>query len=215
MSSNKINCKKVFQKAFENRYTWPDNFTGYQGRCVFEENNEIYNGDFILGKNFQPQISNLDQNEVIKKISSQLFEVSIHRVKKTFDEIHSQNNFHFLRQSEKGIEMQVSGKNDGDRYRVKDKKINMVYRKIHGVIIEIFVEDFFDTGNGVLSQIYSSQQLDQKSLIPKTQKYNYQDKFIKIENTKLWALESRIIKFQKMDGDEIINKYLFKDIKIA
>ena len=71
-------------------------------------------------------------------------------------------------QSEKGIEMEVSGKNNGDKYRVKEGTINMVFRKIHGIIIEIFVEDFFDTGNGVLSRKYYSQQLDVVSLKPKT-----------------------------------------------
>ena len=39
--------------------------------------------------------------------------------------------------------MIVSGKSEGDKYRVKNNCINMVYRKIHGVIVEIFVEEFF------------------------------------------------------------------------
>ena len=48
--------------------------------------------------------------------------------------------------------MIVSGKNQGDKYRVKNDFINMVYRKIHGNIIEILVEEFFDTGIGSLSK---------------------------------------------------------------
>ena len=32
--------------------------------------------------------------------------------------------------------------NQGDKYRGKNNRINMVYRKIHGTIIEIFVEEF-------------------------------------------------------------------------
>jgi len=36
----------------------------------------------------------------------------------------------------------------------------MVYRKIHGIIIEIFVEEFLDTGIGFLSKKYSSQQIN-------------------------------------------------------
>jgi len=71
--------------------------------------------------------------------------VCIHRVKREFKSIHSENNFNLLKSSESGIEMYVSGKNDGDKYRVKNDCINMVYRKIHGTIIEIFVEEFFDT----------------------------------------------------------------------
>ena len=212
MVLSKSDCKRVFQKAFENRYTWPENFNGYKGTCFFKENNSSYIGEFTIDRNFQVNVKNIDEKEVVKKISSQLFEVVIHRVNRSFNETHSKNEFHFLKQSEKGIEMQVSGKNDGDKYRVKEESINMVFRKIHGVIIEIFVEDFIDTGKGILSQKYSSQQLDVNSLTPKTDKYNYLDNFIKIQNTNLWVLESRIINFTYKDK-EFFHQYIFKDIK--
>ena len=212
MVFSKFDCKKVFQKAYENRYTWPENFNGYKGTCIFEENKEKYNGAFMIGKNFQPQIQNIDETEVVKRISSQLFEVVIHRVKKSFEESHSQNEFNYLSQSERGTEMQVSGKNNGDKYRVKEGTINMVFRKIHGIIVEIFVEDFFNTGNGVLSCKYSSQQLDVISLKPKTQKYKYLDNFIKIKNTDLWVLESRTINY-KIKEEELTNQYIFKNME--
>ena len=212
MFSSNIDCKKVFQKAYENRYTWPEKFNGYSGNCFFKENKSFYDGNFTIGKNFQPHVKDIQEKEVVKKISSQLFEVVIHRVKKSFDEIHSKNEFHLLEQSEKGIEMEVSGKNNGDKYRVKDGNINMVFRKIHGTIIEIFVEDFFDTGNGVLSCKYSSQQLEVNSLTPKTQKYKYLDNFIKIKNTDLWVLESRIINSINKNKEKLVNYFIFKNI---
>ena len=213
MYSSKSDCKVAFQKAYENRYTWPKNFNGYKGNCILQENTDLFNGDFVIGKNFQPRIKNIKETKVVEKISSQLFEVVIHRVKKSFEEVHSKNEFRFLKQSEKGIEMEVLGKNDGDKYRVNEGKINMVYRKIHGVIIEIFVEDFFDTGNGFLSTNYSSQQLDIDSLKPKTQKYSYKDNFIKIKNTNLWVLESRTINQINIDEEKLLNQYTFRNIE--
>ena len=213
MVYSQFDCKKTFQKAYENRYTWPDNFNGFKGNCIFQDNDEIYNGTFLIGKNFQPQIQDIFEKEVVNKISTQLFEVVIHRVKKSFDEIHSKNQFNFLGETEDGIEMKVSGKNEGDKYRVRDGKINMVFRKIHGIIIEIFVEKFFDTGNGVLSCKYSSQQLDVISHIPKTQKFKYLDNFIKIQNTDLWVLESRTINYKNKDKEDSTLKYVFKNIE--
>ena len=212
MSSNKFDCKRIFQEAFENRYTWPQNFNGYKGSCLFNEKNSSYQGDFIINKNFQPSVQNIEEKEIVKKISSQLFEVVIHRVRKSFEDIHSKNEFHFLRQSEKGIEMKVSGKNYGDKYRVKDGSINMVFRKMHGVIIEIFVEDFFDTGIGILSRKYTSQQLDIVSLKPKNFRYEYLDNFVKIQNTNLWVLESRTINYLH-NNKEILHEYIFKDFE--
>ena len=213
MVYSQIDCKKVFQKAYENRYTWPGNFNGFKGNCIFYENEKKYDGAFEIGKNFQPQIQNIKEEEVVKKISTQLFEVVIHRVNKSFDEIHSKNQFNFLGNTEDGIEMQVSGKNEGDKYRVRDGNINMVFRKIHGIIIEIFVEKFFDTGNGVLSCKYSSQQLDVISHMPKTQKFKYLDNFIKIQNTDLWVLESRTINYKNKDKEDSTLKYVFKNIE--
>jgi len=141
-----INCKDIFRKAYENRYTWKNDFNGYQGKCIFMNNNIIHKGDFVLGKDFKPNIQNIEDEKVVKSIASQLFEVTIHRVKREFKAVHSENNFDLLKNSESGIEMGVSGKNQGDKYRVKNNNINMVYRKIHGTIIEIFVEEFLDTG---------------------------------------------------------------------
>ena len=212
MSSYLFDCKRIFQEAFENRYTWPQNFNGYKGSCLLNEKNSSYQGDFKIDKNFQPNVQNIEETEIVKKISSQLFEVVIHRVRKSFEDIHSKNEFHFLKQSENGIEMKVSGKNYGDKYRVKDGSINMVFRKMHGVIIEIFVEDFFDTGIGILSRKYSSQQLDIDSLKPKNLRYEYQDNFVKIQNTNLWVLESRTINYLH-NNKEIFHQYIFKDFE--
>jgi len=151
-----INCKEIFKKAYENRYTWKNDFHGYQGKCIFFNNDNIHKGEFILGKDFKPNIQNIEDEKVVKSIASQLFEVCIHRVKREFELVHLENNFNLLKNSKSGIEMSVSGKNQGDKYRVKNNTINMVYRKIHGTIIEIFVEEFLDTGKGSLSKKYSS-----------------------------------------------------------
>ena len=119
MTLTEINCKELFKKAYEKRYTWSTEFNGYEGKCIFSVNNDRYKGDFVLGKDFKPVIQNIGDPEIVKSISSQLFEVSIHRVKRKFDEIHSKNIFNFIKNSENGIEMIVSGKSEGDKYRVK------------------------------------------------------------------------------------------------
>jgi len=165
-----INCKEIFKKAYENRYTWKKDFHGYQGKCIFLTNNNIHKGNFLLGEDFKPNIQKIEDEKIVQSIASQLFEVCIHRVKREFKSVHSENNFNLLKNSESGIEMSVSGKNQGDKYRVKNNCINMVYRKIHGTIIEIFVEEFLDTGKGSLSKKYSSQQINPDTLETNSQK---------------------------------------------
>ena len=207
-----INCKKIFQKAYENRYTWNNDFNGYQGKCIFFNNNNIHKGNFILGKDFKPHIQKIDDEKIVKSIASQLFEVCIHRVKREFQSVHSENHFNFLRSSESGIEMSVSGKNEGDKYRVKNDCINMVFRKIHGTIIEIFVEEFLDTGIGYLSKKYSSQQIDPETLKANSQKLEYQDEFTNIGKSDYWILNSRTIKYLNQKQEKEIQKFVFEDL---
>ena len=177
-------------------------------------NSDTYKGNFVLGKDFKPEIHNIDDQKIVKSISSQLFEVSIHRVKREFKEIHSKNNFNLIKDSESGIEMMVSGKSEGDKYRVKNNCINMVYRKIHGIIIEIFVQEFFDTGNGFLSKKYTSQQIDPNTLKANSLKLEYEDRFINIGSQDIWILNSRSIKYLNKNQEEDIQEFIFEDLSL-
>jgi len=211
---SEINCKEIFRKAYENRYTWKNEFSGYKGKCIFFVNDKIHKGEFLLGKDFKPNIQKIEDEKIVKSIASQLFEVCIHRVKREFKSVHSENNFNLLKNSENGVEMSVSGKNQGDKYRVKNNCINMVYRKIHGTIIEIFVEEFLHTGIGSLSKKYSSQSIDPDTLNAKSQKLEYEDEFINIGEEDYWILKSRTIKYLKQNKEEEIQKFVFEDLSL-
>ena len=207
-----INCKEIFRKAYENRYTWKNDFNGYQGKCIFLTNNYIHKGNFLLGKDFKPNIQKIEDEKIVKSIASQLFEVCIHRVKREFEAVHSENNFNLLKNSESGIEMIVTGKNKGDKYRVKNNCINMVYRKIHGIIIEIFVEEFLDTGIGSLSKKYSSQQINPDTLETNSEKLEYEDEFVNVGKDDYWILKSRTIKYLNQNQEEEMQKFVFEDL---
>ena len=209
-----INCKEIFRKAYENRYTWKNEFSGYKGKCIFFVNDKIHEGKFLLGKDFKPNIQKIEDEKIVKSIASQLFEVCIHRVKREFKSVHSENNFNLLQDSENGLEMIVSGKNQGDKYRVKNNCINMVYRKIHGTIIEIFVEEFLHTGIGSLSKKYSSQSIDPDTLNSKSQKLEYEDEFINIGEEDYWILKSRTIKYLNQNKEEETQKFVFEDLSL-
>ncbi len=214
MNLTEINCKELFKNAYERRYTWDSKFSGYKGKCIFSLNTDTYEGNFVLGKDFKPEIYNIDDQKIVKSISSQLFEVSIHRIKREFKEIHSKNNFNLIKDSDSGIEMIVSGKSEGDKYRVKNNCINMVYRKIHGIIIEIFVQEFFDTGNGFLSKKYTSQQIDPNTLKANSFKLEYEDRFINVGSQDIWILNSRSIKYLNKNQEEEIQKFIFEDLSL-
>ena len=88
----------------------------------------------------------------------------------------------------------------------------MVYRKIHGTIIEIFVEEFLDTGSGSLSKKYSSQQFDPITLEKNSQKLEYEDEFLNLGKDDYWMLNSRTIKYLNQNQEEETQKFVFEDI---
>ena len=106
--------------------------------------------------------------------------------------------------------MIVSGNNDGDKYRVKNNCINMVFRKIHGIIIEILVDEFFETGQGYLSKKYTSQQINSETLLPISEKLEYEDTFTEIGSTGIWLLKERTVNYLGIKGEKV--KFRFEDL---
>ena len=90
----------------------------------------------------------------------------------------------------------------------------MVYRKIHGTIIEIFVEEFFHTGIGSLSKKYSSQSIDPDTLKIRSKKLEYEDEFINIGEQDYWILNSRTIKYLNNNQEEETQKFLFENLSL-
>ncbi len=90
----------------------------------------------------------------------------------------------------------------------------MVYRKIHGTIIEIFVDEFLHTDTGSLSKKYSSQSIDPDTLKAKSQKLEYEDEFINLDEEDYWILNSRTIKFLNQNQEQETQKFVFEELSL-
>ena len=108
-------CTHLFKSAYENRYTWESDFSGYKGRCSWTDGKREVEGSFCLGQDLKATVNEIDDKEIHKAISSQLWEVAIHRVRRTFEQTHGKNTFTFGDTNEIGSEVIVGGKNEGDK----------------------------------------------------------------------------------------------------
>ena len=201
-------CTHFFKAAYDNRYTWGPDFSGYEGYCSWTDGEKEIKGEFILGKDLKATINEINDEKTYKAISSQLWEVAIHRVRRSFEQTHGKNTFTFGDTNEIGAEIIVGGKNEGDKYRVKNNVVTMVYRHIHGNLIVIHTKDVTHTGNGYLSKSYSSQYLDPISKKDLKGKSFYKDAFIPLFKGGPWVLSSRSIHQESSEGS-IINKQVF------
>jgi len=202
------NCTELFKAAYENRYTWESQFSGYEGNCSWTDGTREIKGTFILGQDLKALVNGIDDKHINKAISSQLWEVAIHRVRRSFEQTHGKNSFTFGDTNEIGSEIIVGGKNKGDKYRIKNNIVTMVYRHIHGSLIVIHTQDVTYTGNGYLSKRYSSQYLDPISKKDLKGKSFFKDDFIPLEKKGPWVLASRSIHQESLE-DSILNKQVF------
>jgi len=210
----RTDCTDLFKAAYENRYTWESDFSGYEGNCSWTDGEREIKGSFCLGQDFKATINQINDKEIEKAISSQLWEVAIHRVKRSFEQTHGMNTFTFGDTNEIGSEIIVGGKNKGDKYRVKDDVVTMVYRHIHGNLIIILTKDVTHTGNGYLSKRYSSQYLDPVSKKNLKGKSFYKDDFKPLFNGGPWVLSSRSIHQESLEGSTVNKQeFSFSELK--
>lgn len=170
-------CKNIFKAAYENRYSWDSHFSGYQGSCSWTDGSKSIEGKFFISNDLKLDVKNVEDQLIAKAITSQIWDISIHRIKRPFDQIHSENSFEVGNFNDLGMEVIVSGKNKGDMYCVKDNVITMVHRHIHGKLINVLTQEVFNTGNGYLSKKYTSQYLDPLSSKPISEKLFFVDKY--------------------------------------
>ncbi len=206
--AKRTDCTKLFKAAYENRYTWESDFWGYEGKCSWTDGKKEIKGTFSLGKDLNATVKEINDEPIKTAISSQLWEVAIHRVRRSFEQTHGKNSFTFGKTNELGSEIIVGGKNVGDKYRVKNNVVTMVYRHIHGNLIVIITTDVTHTGNGYLSKSYSSQYLDPISKKDLKGKSFYRDNFAPLFKGGPWVLASRSIRQESLEGS-ILNKQIF------
>jgi hypothetical protein len=186
-------CTAAFQAAYNNRYTWDPGFGGYQGRCIWEDGERRQEGRFQVGADLKAQVEGIEDEAVHKEIAGQLWEVAIHRVRRSFEQTHGDNTFTAGDSDEVGTEVIVGGKNAGDRYRIKDDVVTMVHRHIHGTVVTIFTESVTHTGAGYLSHTYSSRYSDPQSGAPRGGTSRFTDRFAPLQEGGPWVLVERIV----------------------
>ena len=208
-------CTAAFRAAYENRYTWEPDFGGYQGRCIWEQDGDAgqadkrVEGTFVVGADLKATVAGVADEEIHKALASQLWEVAIHRVRRSFEQTHGANTFTAGDTDAVGTEVVVGGKNTGDRYRIQNDVVTMVHRHIHGTVVTIFTESTTDTGSGYLSRSYTSQYSDPASGEAKGGTSRFTDTFVPLTEAGPWVLSERVVE-TAAHGDTPAGRQVFR-----
>lgn len=205
-------ARDFFRAAYENRYTWDNNFPGYTADVTFKQDDQVVTGKVRVNPDMKAEVFEVEDEDAKKAIHSQLWETAIHRVRRSFEDTHGNNTFSFGDTDETGaVELLMGGKAEGDRYKVRDNEVTHVHRHIHGVVVTIDTFSSHQTGEGYLSHRYDSVYHDPKTGEQKGGKSVFEDNYEKVGDYVI--LTQRIIRTET-DGKESVQEFNFSNVKL-
>lgn len=89
----KASAADIFQDAYEHRYTWDENFPGYQAEVSIRWGENVDQGLVFVGPNGSVDVRNIEDDATRQVIQEQLQMEMIHRRSRPFDAIHRQQQF--------------------------------------------------------------------------------------------------------------------------
>jgi Protein of unknown function (DUF3386) len=207
-----LDARDLFRSAYENRYTWDKNFPGYTADITFKRGDEVFTAKARVNPDLSAEVSGIDDEATQKEIHGQLWETSIHRVRRSFEETHGKNTFSLGETDETGaVEILMGGKAEGDRYKLRNNEVCMVHRHIHGVVVTINTFSSHDTGEGYLSHRYDSIYHDPKTGEAKGGLSEFEDNYEKMGN--YYILTSRVIRTQE-NGEIVTRDFGFTNVQL-
>jgi hypothetical protein len=212
MTVTKLSAQELFRAAYENRYTWDNNFPGYTADVTYKYDDKVTTGKVIINADLKAEVLEVEDEAVKKAIHGQAWEIAIHRVRRSFEATHGENTFSYGDTDlTDAVEILVGGKATGDKYKVRNNEVCLVHRQIHGVVVTINTFSSHDTGEGYLSHTYDSIYRDPKTGEQKGGRSEFTDEYEKVG--KYFILNRREIRTE-VNGHLNIQEFIFSNIQL-
>lgn len=208
----KTSARDLFRSAYENRYTWDNNFPGYTADVTYNRDGEKFSGQVRIGADLKGEVTGINDEAAKKAIEGQVWEISIHRIRRGFEQTHGENTFSYGKTEADGsIEILMGGKAEGDRYKLHNNEVSMVHRNIHGTVVTINTFSSHDTGEGYLSHRYDSVYHDPKTGEQKGGVNNFEDEYEKVGD---YCILNRRAIHTEVKGETKTQEFLFSNIQL-
>ena len=197
-----LTAQDLFRAAYENRYTWDADFPGYGATVTLRGGGMTHRGQVQVNADFTFEVLNIADEAAQRQIKSQLWEITIHRVRHSFAETHGKNTFALGETDETGaVEILVSGAAMGNRYKVRDNTVCFVHRQIRDVVVNIHTFETLTTDRGYLSTGYRSVYLDPETGTNKGPATVFEDTFEEVGG--YYLLTRRLIRTTDNDSPQV------------
>jgi hypothetical protein len=126
----------IFRDAYEKRYTWDDQFPGYQAEVSVRWGEAVDQGLVFVGPNGSVEIKNIEDDDTRQLIQQQLQMEIIHRQDRPFADAHRDRSFDLADTNEPGaVIVQEIGDPQQSSYKIKNHKIAQVHRVMGDVSV--------------------------------------------------------------------------------
>ncbi|NEO47168.1 MAG: DUF3386 domain-containing protein [Moorea sp. SIO4A3] len=150
-------AREVFQAAYDNRYTWDEDFPGYKADLEIKQGDEVYTGQVRINGDHSVEVSGFDDEKVKESVYNQMRDIVTHRKRSSFEKAHGKNKFSFGENDSTGaVEIFVKGDAMGSNYKVRGREICHVRRVMGPMAFTINTKDSLDTGEGYISSGYNA-----------------------------------------------------------
>lgn len=150
-------AKELFQVAYENRYTWDQNFPGYSADVQIKQGDEVYTGKVRINRDLSVEVTGIEDEQVQESVYTQLRDIVTHRKRSVFEQAHGKNEFSLGNQDGTGaVEILVKGDSMGSNYKIRGTEICQVSRVMGRMAFVIDTYDSLDTGKGYVATRYNA-----------------------------------------------------------
>ena len=209
--TEQMSASELFRAAYENRYTWDENFPGYSADVQLKQGDEVYTGKVRINRDLSVEVTGIKDEQVQESIYTQLRDVITHRKRSPFQQSHGKNEFNLGKMDETGaVEILVKGDAMGSNYKIRGTEICQVSRVMGRMAFVIDTHQSLDTGNGYLASRYDA--------VFRNPQTNETIKVLKFEDTyekvgDYYVLTKQIV-HSYQNGERTTTEFNFSNVKL-
>jgi hypothetical protein len=204
--------RELFQTAYESRYTWDENFPGYNADVQLVQGTSIHTGKISINRDMNVEVSGITDEQVHEGIYTQLRDIVTHRQRTSFDKSHVNHQFTQGEVDETGaVEIIVQGDTMGSNYKIRGQEICQVSRVMGRMAFIIETYESLDTGEGLIATRYNAIFRDTKTDLV-TNVINFVDSYEKFGS---YYLMTKQIVQEYRDGESSTTEFNYCGIQLG
>jgi hypothetical protein len=209
--TEQTSARELFKTAYENRYTWDENFPGYSADVQLTQGDEVYTGKIQINRDLSVEVTGIEDEKVQESVYTQLRDIVTHRKRSQFEQSHGKNEFSLGTLDESGaVEILVKGDAMGSNYKVRGTEICQVSRVMGRMAFVIDTHASLNTGEGYVASRYDAVfRNPQTNEVIKVLKF--QDFYEKVGN---YYLMTKQIIDDYHQGERIKTEFNFSNVKL-